>query len=246
MEQHGAPWDPSFTFSESELVDVLHFVSGLADGDMGADRGACPARCAVRNQPAVATGGAQLAAPLHWARTAQQLRVAVRRATHARALHVRPARRRRRCARRRTRTLLRPLRSFCVTTTLCFLHACWRCPVAAGLEGVTLPRDSLRAQLLGAPAPRGARLRARRRSRQLSCLCRCVTRRRWPCFPRAPTRAGDGTPTRPSRGVAGGLQFQPHQRESDADRRAEAPSSLGARAVAAVPASRCVSCVRFA
>ncbi len=38
MEQLPEPWDPSSTFSESELVDVLHFVSGLADGD-GAGRG---------------------------------------------------------------------------------------------------------------------------------------------------------------------------------------------------------------
>ena len=38
-----APWtnlDPSFTFSEAELCDVLTFVSGLAD-DADADGGAC-------------------------------------------------------------------------------------------------------------------------------------------------------------------------------------------------------------
>jgi hypothetical protein len=40
--EHGGAWDASFTFSESELVDVLTFVSGMAaDNDAGAERGAC-------------------------------------------------------------------------------------------------------------------------------------------------------------------------------------------------------------
>ena len=40
----GAPWtlgDPSFTFSETELVDVLHLVSGLTEGAQGASRQPC-------------------------------------------------------------------------------------------------------------------------------------------------------------------------------------------------------------
>jgi hypothetical protein len=91
MEPHGAPWDPSFTFSESELVDVLHFVSGLADGDMGADRGAWPkrARCCTPQELSRPTGNACAPLLLHTRAAAQ--REAVCRSTHA-CMHARTRR----------------------------------------------------------------------------------------------------------------------------------------------------------
>ena len=48
MDASGAPWalGTPFTFSESELVDVLAFVSGITEDGGLTERGACPrARC---------------------------------------------------------------------------------------------------------------------------------------------------------------------------------------------------------